>query len=567
VSNSNKTQMDIAKEAAELALRTLYPQDLVGVVAFDTTAKWIVPLEENSNPEATAKLIRSLEPGGGTDIYAGLIAAYEELASSKGRVQDKGIKHVIVVSDGQSPGNFQQLVTDMRRAGITVSTVGVGDGHDGSLLGQIAQLGDGNYYPVNDPNNLPQVFIKEARTIRKNLIKETDFVPILVNTGSPITAGMTATPQLQGLVLTGPRLDRRAETPLLGPESEPLFAHWQVGLGRAAAFTSDATNRWAANWLTWNGYADFWARTVRYIARPSATRDADLGVSLEDNQLRIRLDATALNADGNDSSTTAAGFGDNLVVRGGVLAPDGSIMPVTLSQTGPGLYEANLPASQAGNYITNLYLDSPDGERRSVFGGATRPPGEELRRFSPDLGLLKQVAQETGGRLLLPHDPAANGLFARTTEFRSISSRPLRWDILPWLLLLVLLDVANRRVAWDARASVHWVKQRFTERRDEQQAAETLSALKRRKAISPVAVSDGDQSAVPVASTVLTNRKFEAAPDAVAQPDFATAVGGATRKPVLARTNDADKADTQDAPTTNRLLAAKRRARQEQEEG
>ena len=75
-------------------------------------------------------------------------------------------------------------------------------------------------------------------------------------TGSPIVSGFDALPPLRGFVLTGQK--NGAYTPMLGPEDEPIFAHWQVGLGRSAAFTSDATNRWAKDWLNWGGYADFW---------------------------------------------------------------------------------------------------------------------------------------------------------------------------------------------------------------------------------------------------------------------------------------------------------------------
>ena len=38
---------------------------------------------------------------------------------------------------------------------------------------------------------------------------------------------------------------------------------WQYGLGRASVFTSDAKNRWAANWVTWPGFDKLWANIFR----------------------------------------------------------------------------------------------------------------------------------------------------------------------------------------------------------------------------------------------------------------------------------------------------------------
>ena len=202
-------------------------------------------------------------------------------------------------------------------------------------------MGGGTYHDIANPSNLPQVFIKEAKTIRKSLIKETEFTPQMVSTGSPVTRDLPSTPPLKGLVLTGPSATRGCFTPMLGPEGEPLFAHWQTGLGRAAAFTSDATNRWATPWLTWGGYPDFWGRTLRHVSRPTPTRSADLLAEVRGDRLKLRLDAAAPEADGAEGRT----FGNFVDARGAVIRPDGSVTRVELRQTGPGLYEADAPPS------------------------------------------------------------------------------------------------------------------------------------------------------------------------------------------------------------------------------
>src|SRR5690606_1332783 len=228
-----------------------------------------------------------------------------------------------------------------------------------------------------------------------------------------------------------------------------IFAHWQVGLGRTAAFTSDAHNQWAVNWLNWDGYADFWARTVRTVARPSNSRNVDLLADVRGDQLAIRL---ATVADATD------GFAR---VVGSVLQPDGGVVNVELEQTGPGLYEAALPAEASGNYVVSLFVQRPGGEREAVFGGVSRPPGEELRRFRTNLPLLQQVASITGGELLDPTNPRAADLFSRENRsFVTRAIRPLWRQLLVLLLVLVLLDVACRRIAWDPVAIGGWVRDR-----------------------------------------------------------------------------------------------------------
>lgn len=564
VTGSRHSQQELANEAAVLALQTLYPQDLVSVVVFDHDAQVIVALGPNAAPDSVASKVRSVQPSGGTNVYAGLEAAYEQLANVT--VQDAAVKHVILLTDGQSTpppgsGGYIPLVGRMTRAGITISAIGVGDGHDGQLLQQLAQMSGGQYHPIVNPNDLPQVFIKEARTIRKNLIKEQPFQPQHVQTGSPIMANMSAVPPLEGLVLTGEKHDPRVFMPLIGADGEPVFAHWQVGLGRSAAFTSDATNRWATAWLNWGGYSDFWGRTMRAVARPARSRDIDLLTALRGDQLRLRLDAVG--AEEDERRGGRAAFARFKAVRGSVIKPDGTTENVTLEQTGPGVYEATLPATAEGNYIVSLFAETADGERRAVFGGASRPPGEELRRFESNLSLLRQVAQVSGGRWLDAAAPEPAGLFARTREFESRSIRPVWRTLLTWLIVLFLLDVACRRIAWDAPAAWRWLKAHAaiwfgSLRPREATAGATLDALKSRRTEAREKLMTPE----PEAEVASRKRKFEAAAGTRAEKDFTAAVGGAKAEGGAAKPKVEEPEQPAAEDTTSRLREAKRRTRE-----
>lgn len=556
VGGSNLTQQEVANEAAVQALATLYPQDLIGVVAFDNSAKVVVKLTPNQNPVMIANTIRSIQPGGGTMIFGGLVEAHRMLAPL--RPEDAAVKHVILLTDGQSQdGNYIQLVRQMRSAGITLSTIGVGDSPDTSLLTQLAQMGGGNFYQVINPNNLPQVFIKEARTVRRNLIKEQPFQPRLVNTGSPIMAGLPAPPPMKGLVLTGAKADPRVFMPLVGPEDEPLFAHWQVGLGRAAAFTSDAHNRWAASWLNWNGYPDFWARVVRAIARPSSGRGFDLTTTMRGPELHVRLDAAGPTDSIADRSATA--------VIGRVLDPDGAIRTVALQQTGPGVFEATIPAPQPGSYIVNLFTQTPGAAPQVVIGGTTRPPGPELRTFASNRALLEQVAQIAGGRVLDAQSPPPDALFDHASVVPSSTLRPLWRTLLYWTLLLLLLDVAVRRIALDFDAMRQWALGRLDAvaglfRTREVSGEATLAALKRRAQQVDSRLDSAASPAVPPPPVTPAKARFEAPATLDVADDFASAVGAAREEAPSAPLRRAPGPAGEGDATTSRLLDAKRRA-------
>ncbi|RMH11057.1 MAG: VWA domain-containing protein [Gammaproteobacteria bacterium] len=581
VGGTNRTQQELANEAAVLALNTLYPQDLVGVVAFDDQAYSIVKTQMNTDPASVAQKVRSIQPGGGTNIYSGLDMAYRELAPLT--VQDAAIKHIILLTDGHSmepvPGGYIKLAAQMRKNGISLSTIGVGDGHDAQLLTQLANMGNGQYHAITNPANLPQVFIKEAKTIRKNLIKEIPFTPTVLPTGSPITANLSQVPMLKGLVLTGEKQDPRVIMPIVGPEGEPVFAHWQVGLGRSAAFTSDATNRWATAWLTWGGYADFWARTIRLIARPSATRDADLLVFIRDGRLHVQLDTAFVNdTPGYRGESQIGSFGNFLDVRGSVLKPDDSIEPVILEQVGPGQYQVTTNADQSGNYVVSLFIESPDGTRRAVFGGAARPPGEELRRFTSNDAVLKQIADITNGRILDPVTSSSAGLFDRSVPVETRSVRPLWRTLLWWLIVLFLLDVASRRIAWDPVSIWAWARNHIARlslamRPREIQAESTLAALKNRQAETERALTHHVKRQITSNTPKLdhtlstdSKRKFEADPSFTASADFAKTIGAATEEDqgaAPAAPSETTSRQNEQDHTTSRLLAAKRRAREQ----
>lgn len=566
VGTSGLTQMQIASEAAALALGTLYPQDLVGVVAFDGEAEWLAPLAPNSAPNVVATNVRGVEPRGGTNIYAGLEAAFSALSTSRADVAESGIRHVILLTDGQSGGDYASLVPAARARNITLSTIGVGDGHDRAALAELARLGGGQYHPVDDPTRLPQVFVKEARTIRQNLVKEGEFVPASTQAGSPITRDIRFDAPLRGMILTGPRPDPRIDLALTHADGEPLFAHWQVGLGRVAAFTSDASTRWAAPWTIapgWPGYADFWTRTIRAIGRPTAARDAELLADLDGDTLRLTLeipenDGAADRGPQTPESATVRGLGGAPQdAIGGVLLPDGTVAEVRLARTGPGRFEGSLPAPAAGNYIASLFVGGTqtgdggeDASRAAVYGGTSRPPGAELRNFRPDVAALQRVAAITGGRVLDLANPQAAGLFARDTEFRSVSSQPITSLLLPLLVALLLIDAANRRIAWDPRATAAWLADRLSPAPAPASATATLASLRNR-----------DRPAEAPSPAPKPARRKPAKAARTFQPTAADlAAARAAEKPAApeARAPTAEPA-ADDGSTTSRLLAAKRR--------
>jgi Mg-chelatase subunit ChlD len=439
VGGSKVTKQQAANQSAVLAMKTLSRQDWVGVVSFDSQAQWTLPVRQNDDPSAAIDAINGISPGGGTMIPAGLELACEAL--ERLGPEKVAVKHVLLLTDGQSRGGgYDELVGRLRKAGASLSTVGVGDDVNPKLLYDLAEKGGGRYYPVADPNQLPQIFVKEARTIRRRLILERPFTPLRTGVGSPLVGGLSALPPLRGLVLTSPKASPNVSVPLVSPDGDPVLAHWQAGLGRVAVFTSDASGLWAPAWISSEIYDKFWAQTLRWVLRPPISGDFEVTVSKPDPSGRAKV--TLLASQKSGESLDFLSFG------GKVVGPDLTMRELRLGQTGPGRYEGSFEVGVDGNYVGLLHYRGPGGRAGTLPVGTSVEASPELRVLSSDNAAILRVVNRTGGRILRPWDPAAARLFTREGLTPEATSLPA-WDHLMMLMIgLLLLDVAARRLAW-----------------------------------------------------------------------------------------------------------------------
>ena len=429
------SKIEMALEASSATVDFLSDRDSVGVIAFDSDAYEVVGLTKVEDKKAIIDKIGTIQALGGTNMYPGIKMAYDWLQAS-----DAQLKHIIVMSDGQSePGDFRGIAHSVRDAGMTLSTVALGDDADFSTMQFLAEVGGGRFYAADTPDKLPRIFTREAFLASKSTIIEEPFVPRFVR-ATQATNGIDwgSAPPLGGYVGTAERdpVKSPAIVALASDKDDPVYAVWQYGLGRAAAFTSDAKPRWAAQWMSWPGFGQFWTQAFRDVLRRQGS--AELQPRVEVNAGRGHITVEAASAEGE--------FKNNLRLRAHVIAPDLTAMDVTLEQTAAGRYEADFPATRRGAYLASV----------SEAGGATAPVAGAVNSYSPefsivtsDTNLLAQISEATGGTALaaLASDAAqANDV----NLFERRAARTLPHEIWQGLLLVALLllpiDVGIRRV-------------------------------------------------------------------------------------------------------------------------
>lgn len=165
------TKMTQAKDAAKEAIKSLGDEDIVSIVKFSGSATVVLnPINvTKENLVFIENAIDSISPEGATNLYDGWYHGASLVAKN---IDNQKINRIITLTDGQATmgirdcETFSEKVDVMLNAGISSSTIGVGDTFNEVLLETIAIAGNGNFYYVNEETNLNDVFMKEFNDIK-----------------------------------------------------------------------------------------------------------------------------------------------------------------------------------------------------------------------------------------------------------------------------------------------------------------------------------------------------------------------------------------------------------------
>lgn len=407
-------KMELAKAAATGLVTNLRPIDEVGILIFDNSNRWAVPIRKADEPASITRLIAGISPDGGTQIAPALTEAYQKILTTAATY-----RHVLLLTDGISEeGNAYAIARDAKEKKVTISTIGLGNDVHREYLEQIAKLADGTFYPVRDPSGLQQIVLRDvmehtgATTVEKplkaNAVKQKEILQNIDIGGAPALKGFVRFETKPG-----------AETILEFGPREPLLTRWQYGLGRAAVFASDAKSRWAADWVTWKSYTLFWTNVARDLLPHTQGAEATLELDNANSELvaTYRLAASAVEP---------AKIPDIYAI-----GPDNFRKQMEVVKTAAGTYRGRVGIGARQGLFRIRPL-----EETQVFPeiGLYRPE-TELNDYGSNPTLLKQVAEYTGGRF----QPDAKAAF--DAGARSLATTLQWW---PGLLALgVILNLAE----------------------------------------------------------------------------------------------------------------------------
>ncbi len=168
-SMGSQGRLQLVKDALRLLVAQLRASDSVGIVAYGSTARVVLPLTPGSDHSTITKAVDELHTEGSTNVEAGLRLGYELAARREllGRqVPGVGIRRVVLCSDGVANTGAAAADAILRRVGeeaargVTLTTIGVGMGdYNDTLMEQLADEGNGSYVYVDDRAEARRVFV------------------------------------------------------------------------------------------------------------------------------------------------------------------------------------------------------------------------------------------------------------------------------------------------------------------------------------------------------------------------------------------------------------------------
>lgn len=424
-------KIELARLSAIGVVDHLRPMDNIGVLIFDNSFQWAVPMRRALDKGLIKRLISGITPDGGTQIAPALNEAYRKVLPSKATY-----KHIVLLTDGISEeGDSIDLAREAANHDVTISTVGLGQDVNRSYLEKIAATSGGRSYFLNDPQGLEQILLKDVQDYSGSTAVEKALEPLVVHQAEILEGtGMETAPPLKGYARFiakpgaetileigaqrgGEESAETSETTAVDEgkvrEKDPLYVRWQYGLGRAAVFSSDAKSRWAEAWVTWPGFDKFWINAARdllaHVSQTNATADYDTANG--DIEVRYRLS-------------------DDL--------PAPTVVP-PIFVIGPHGFEQRMDVEKAEShfYSGRLHIGRLSGlfRIRPVAESATFPEiglyrqRQEASDFGSNEAILARISKMTGGHFNVSPEAVFN------TGGRYIYSS---WRLWPALLALAI---------------------------------------------------------------------------------------------------------------------------------
>ena len=162
------SNMDFTKQALGVVADFLQPNDRFSLVAFAQDALLMVrnsPGTQKALLREAAARLDQIDLGDDTFMGRGMEKGLEQMRVA---LSSERINRMIVLTDGhtQETHACYECAREAKKAGIVVSTMGLGLDFNEELLISLADVSGGNAYFADEPHEIPQAFRQELAQVK-----------------------------------------------------------------------------------------------------------------------------------------------------------------------------------------------------------------------------------------------------------------------------------------------------------------------------------------------------------------------------------------------------------------
>jgi Ca-activated chloride channel homolog len=376
-SSMEGSKLKMAQKSVLAIADSLSSEDSVGVLAFDHTYRWVMPIQKVRNRRIFLQEVSNLTADGGTEIPPALSAAYHAALTSKAKY-----RHLVLVTDGISEeGESVSLAREASRQGIAISTVGLGSAINRSFLEAVARASGGRSYFLASPVDLKRITLRDVRDYTGSNSVERTYRPTVRQRRELLNGvDMQKAPFLTSYTRYTTKPGAEEILGIGEAGKDPFYVRWQYGLGRVGLFTSQIDD-WASSWKGPAGFDRLWLNLTRDLFSHTKTAAVVASAAPDNEGLLINYSL--------GPKAASSPVRPNALVIG----PNGFERSVPLRQTTPFSYTARVSLDdQSGVFRVLPTPASAEFPPTAllVHGGAIREP-------AADQNALREIAALTGG--------------------------------------------------------------------------------------------------------------------------------------------------------------------------
>lgn len=160
-------RLDIVKTAAREIIQELDEDDRVSLVSFNDFSQVLIPSQPKPQARNVESSISRLLAEGGTEIFQGLEASYQEI--TKNNTQNY-VNHIFLITDGHTYGDEENCIALAETAAeedIGISGLGIGIEWNDNFIDQICALTGGQSKFAHDLDQVKEFLIKSIKSLKQ----------------------------------------------------------------------------------------------------------------------------------------------------------------------------------------------------------------------------------------------------------------------------------------------------------------------------------------------------------------------------------------------------------------